>query len=80
MKRTRPITAPYGVPTSVLFYGHNPGEPYAAASKIKTIDVHPVLPWAVTADEVSASARVVKTIITGRQPLRGPCAIAMEDA
>ena len=48
----RPLTAPFGVPTSVVFYGHNPGEAYASASKIKTLAVHPVLPWVATADEV----------------------------
>jgi hypothetical protein len=48
--------APYGVPASVVFYGHNPGETYASASKIKTLAVHPVHPWVVTADEVSDRA------------------------
>lgn len=48
--------APYGIPVSALFYGHRPVErDYKDASKVKALDVHPVLPWVVTADEVRCS-------------------------
>jgi hypothetical protein len=42
------------VAVTPLFYGHDPTcKDYKDAAKIKTLDVHPVHPWIVTADEVS---------------------------
>ena len=52
MKAHRPTVSPYGIPVSPLFYGHRPTERYKDAAKVKALDVHPVLPWVVTADEV----------------------------
>ena len=51
LPRQRPVVAPHGIAASVAFFAHNPGEPYAHAAKIKTLDAHPVHPWLVTADE-----------------------------
>ena len=44
--------SPYGVPIAPLFFGNTPNcTDFKDASKIKTLDVHPALPWVVTADE-----------------------------
>jgi len=49
----RQVTAPHGVPFSCIFYGHDPAtRDYKDASKVKAVDVHPVHPWVVSADEV----------------------------
>jgi hypothetical protein len=48
--------APHGVAVTPLFYGHDPTcKDYKDANKIKTLDVHPVHPWVLTADEVRAA-------------------------
>jgi len=45
-------SAPHGIPVCATFYGHDPAtRDYKDASKIKTIDVHPVHPWIATGDE-----------------------------
>ncbi len=44
--------APHGIAVSPLFFGHDPAlRDYKEARKIKTLDVHPTLPWIATADE-----------------------------
>lgn len=48
----RAVASPQGVPFSTLFYAHDPAtREYKDASKIKCIDVHPVHPWLLSADE-----------------------------
>ena len=45
-------SAPHGVPVTALFFGNTPScVDYRLASKVKTVDVHPVLPWVASADE-----------------------------
>jgi hypothetical protein len=59
----RQVTAPHGVPFSCIFYGHDPAtRDYKDASKVKAVDVHPVHPWVVSADEVrTCSVREMST-------------------
>lgn len=53
MKPSRPLTSPYGIPVSCIFYGHDvTTRDYKDANKIKALDMHPVFPWVATADEV----------------------------
>ena len=51
-KPPRATTSPHGVPVSTLFYGRDIAtRDFKDANKIKTLDVHPTLPWVATADE-----------------------------
>ena len=48
----RPPASPHGVAVGAAFFAHDARtSAYAAASQVKTLDVHPALPWVATADE-----------------------------